>query len=166
MLEMVRKAHKTEIFWKCSHSNFFRIFQKFYIMCAFQSFSSIFLFFANFWNFIKSLPMRCMPASVNATACLCRTRSLSHAVADCLGVYVKWPLQDSLCGRPSLPVSICDLRGVCCTLAFNRSHVRDRVRQRPRSSDTVHKKQFDRHRYFKVGRILKEIWKNSKIVEK
>jgi hypothetical protein len=159
MLEIVWKAHKTDNFWKFSHSNFFSNFSEILCYVRFSVIFYHFLIFRKFLKFYQITTMRCMPASVNATDCLCRTRSLSHAVADSLGVFVMWPR------CVWAPVSICDLRGVCCTLAFNRLHVRDRVRQRPRSSDTVHK-QFDRHpllQGIRWGEFWYKFWKIRKI---
>jgi hypothetical protein len=47
--------------------------------------------FWKFWKFFTGLLKICMPATVNATSCLCRTRLLSQPAAACLGVCTNRP---------------------------------------------------------------------------
>jgi hypothetical protein len=132
------------------------------VFCAFQTIYSVFWFSKIFKIFWKPSPRDA-----------CQPRWMPHNVSAGHGIDTFRLLTDSVSAQPEyagldvwptvfLPVSVYALRVASRTAAYRRRHVRDRVRNRPRSSET----QYIRHSptaicpaWHQVGWNLKEILK-------
>ncbi|KDR13053.1 hypothetical protein L798_12996 [Zootermopsis nevadensis] len=101
--------------------------------------------------------MRCMPNSMNASLCLCRTRPLSHPVAACHFVCTNRPLQESVSAAKSLPYMLSVAPQLFRDGMSEPCHTWDQSVQTPSHAHTafvrerVHQRQSDRGRFCKAS---------------